>query len=97
NRSDPGSQPELCWRRVPDRHARRGPVCRRVRAGWPHGDRPGRDGERDGRGELTINADGTVTIAAGAVIANTSGASGSSIELSGAGSQLSVTGSLIVG
>jgi T5SS/PEP-CTERM-associated repeat protein len=48
-------------------------------------------------GSLAINAGGTVNALAGAVIANTSGASGSSVNVSGAGSALHIAGPLIVG
>jgi fibronectin-binding autotransporter adhesin len=48
-------------------------------------------------GSLAIEADGTVTAQGGAVIANTTSASGSSISVSGTGSSLQVTGTLIDG
>jgi T5SS/PEP-CTERM-associated repeat protein len=48
-------------------------------------------------GSLSIEAGGTVTTSAGAVIGNTASASGSSVNLSGTGSALGVTGTMVVG
>jgi collagen type I/II/III/V/XI/XXIV/XXVII alpha len=50
-----------------------------------------------GLGSLAINAGGTVSALAGAIIANTGAASGSSVNVSGAGSNWHIAGSLIVG
>jgi T5SS/PEP-CTERM-associated repeat protein/autotransporter passenger strand-loop-strand repeat protein len=50
-----------------------------------------------GLGGLAIQAGGAVNAGAGVVIANTASADGSSVELSGAGSDLQVTGLLDVG
>jgi T5SS/PEP-CTERM-associated repeat protein len=50
-----------------------------------------------GLGGLAIQAGGTVAAGAGLVIANTAPASGSAVNIVGAGSSLQVTGSLIVG
>ena len=50
-----------------------------------------------GLGSLSINAGGTVTTTASATIANTTSASGSAIDVTGAGSNLHVTGTLTVG
>jgi collagen type I/II/III/V/XI/XXIV/XXVII alpha len=50
-----------------------------------------------GVGSLAINSGGTVTTSANATIANTGSASSSSVNVSGAGSNWRVAGSLIVG
>ena len=50
-----------------------------------------------GFGNLAITAGGTVTTTAGAVIASTASASGSSVNISGTGSNLQVGGALLVG
>ena len=50
-----------------------------------------------GVSSLAVEAGGTVAAGAGLTIANTASASGSSVDLSGAGSNLTVTGTLIVG
>jgi T5SS/PEP-CTERM-associated repeat protein len=50
-----------------------------------------------GTGSLSIESAGTANAAIGLTIANTAAASGSSVDVSGAGSDLAVTGTLIVG
>jgi T5SS/PEP-CTERM-associated repeat protein len=50
-----------------------------------------------GLGGLSIEDGATAEAQDGLIVANTSGASGSSVEVSGAGSNLEVTGSLVVG
>ena len=50
-----------------------------------------------GVGALSVLSGGTVTTSAGAIIANTTSASGSSINVTGPGSNLNVIGALIVG
>jgi T5SS/PEP-CTERM-associated repeat protein len=50
-----------------------------------------------GLGGLSIEAGGTAEAPFGLVVANTSGASGSAVDVSGGGSNLQVTGTLVVG